>query len=73
MLFATVWLFGNTAFVLCTGSVWGFHYFDRHILAAMPPLLWAYGDLYPRRLTWSVSVCALSTLAAFLALLSTPV
>ena len=72
-ILATVWLFGNTAFVLCTGSVWGFHYFDRHILAAIPPLLWAYGDLYPRRLTWIASLGVLSTLAAFLGLLSTPI
>jgi hypothetical protein len=49
-VFAAVWLLGNTAFVACMGNVWGFHYFDRHILAALPPLMWAYKDLYPRRL-----------------------
>jgi hypothetical protein len=54
-LFTAVWLLGNTAFVACMGNIWGFHYFDRHILAALPPLLWAYRDYYPRRpLDWVV-------------------
>jgi hypothetical protein len=47
-VFAAVWLLGNTAFVACMGNVWGFHYFDRHILAALPPLMWAYRKYYPR-------------------------
>jgi hypothetical protein len=55
-LVAAVWLIANTVFVLSMGSVWGFHYFDRHILAALPPLLWAYRAYYPRRIgVWVVS------------------
>ena len=55
-LVAAVWLIANTLFVLSMGSVWGFHYFDRHILAALPPLLWAYQVYYPRRIgVWVVS------------------
>ena len=72
VILATVWLLCNTAFVLCTGSVWGFHYFDRHLLAALPPLVWAYSDFYPRRRARSISLGALSTLAAFLGLLTSP-
>lgn len=70
-LLAGVWLFGNTIFVLCTGSVWGFHYFDRHILAAIPALLWTYSDLYPRRWPPWVGLGALFTIQGFFALLAT--
>lgn len=70
-LLAAVWLLGNTIFVLCTGSVWGFHYFDRHILAAAPALLWAYSDHYPKRwLPW-LGLGALFTIQGFFALLAT--
>jgi hypothetical protein len=54
VVLSATWLFGSTAFTLCTGSVWGFYYFDRHVLAALPPLLWTYRDVYPRRLVWWV-------------------
>jgi hypothetical protein len=70
-LLATVWLFGNTIFVLCTGSVWGFHYFDRHILAAVPALLWAYSDVYPKRWPLFLGLGALFTVQGFFALLAT--
>jgi hypothetical protein len=43
------WLIGNTLFVLCIGHIWGFHEFHRFIVPALPPLLWAYRDYYPRR------------------------
>jgi hypothetical protein len=70
-LLASVWLFGNTIFVLCTGSVWGFHYFDRHILAAVPALLWAYSDVYPKRWPLFLGLGALFTVQGFFALLAT--
>ena len=70
-LLAGVWLFSNTGFVLCTGSVWGFHYFDRHILAAVPALLWAYTDVYPRRWPLWLVLGALFSVQGFFALLAT--
>ena len=70
-LLAGVWLFGNTIFVLCTGSVWGFHYFDRHILAAVPALLWAYSDVFPKRWPLWVGLGALFTAQGFFGLLAT--
>ncbi|MFL5616098.1 MAG: hypothetical protein ACJ796_20700 [Gemmatimonadaceae bacterium] len=49
------WLIGNTAFVLCIGHIWGFQEFHRFILAALPPLLWAYRRFYPQGLLqWSL-------------------
>ena len=70
VLLSAIWLFGNTAFVLCTGSVWGFHYFDRHILAALPPLLWACSDAYPRRLPSMVILGSLFVVQGFFGLLA---
>lgn len=56
------WLIGNTAFVLCIGSVWGFQEFHRFIIPALPPLLWAFRQYYPRRpLGWFlVALCSFS-------------
>jgi hypothetical protein len=70
-LLAGVWLFGNTMFVLCTGSVWGFHYFDRHMLAAVPALLWAYTDVFPNRWALWLGIGALFTVQGFFGLLVT--
>lgn len=42
------WLFGNTLFVLCVGSVWGFLCFQRMILVALPPMIWAFLPILPR-------------------------
>jgi hypothetical protein len=53
------WLISNTAFVLCIGHIWGFQEFHRFILAALPPLLWAYRTFYPQRLLyWSLPAAA---------------
>jgi hypothetical protein len=41
-LLAATWLISNTLFVLCIGNVWGFHDFNRHILAALPALMWTF-------------------------------
>ena len=48
-LAAAVWLWTNTAFVLCVGDIWGFHEFDRFIIPALPPLMWAYAAFLPRQ------------------------
>lgn len=46
---ACVWLVGNTVFVLCVGSPWGFRHFPRFMIPAMPALLWALRPILPRR------------------------
>jgi hypothetical protein len=46
---ALTWLTGNTAFVLCIGSYWGFHHFPRFIIPAMPALFWAWRGALPDR------------------------
>jgi len=63
---SAAWLIGNTAFVLCIGSIWGFHEFHRFILPALPPLLWAFRRWYPRRaLSWAALGAASFGLALF--------
>lgn len=60
------WLVANTVFVLCIGSIWGFHEFHRFILPALPPLLWVFRRWYPRRpLPWAVIGAASFGLALF--------
>jgi hypothetical protein len=44
-----MWLAGNTLFVLCIGSYWGFQHFPRFIIPAMPALLWALRCALPIR------------------------
>jgi hypothetical protein len=54
----TLWLLGNTLFVACIGSRFAFHIYPRFILAALPPLLWAYLPELPRtRFGWML--CAI--------------
>ncbi|HEY8668683.1 MAG TPA: hypothetical protein VIL86_18695 [Tepidisphaeraceae bacterium] len=60
------WLLGNTLFVLCVGSVWGFAVFQRLILVALPPMLWAFQPLLPKKplgwwalgaISFAIAVC----------------
>jgi hypothetical protein len=46
---ALVWLAGNTLFVLCIGSYWGFQHFPRFTIPAMPALFWAWRGVLPDR------------------------
>jgi hypothetical protein len=49
---ASLWLIGNTAFVLCIGSVWGFRHFPRFTIPAAPALFWTLRGTLPRRPGW---------------------
>jgi len=59
-LTAAVWLCGNTLYVLCIGSVWGFHDFPRFLIPALPPLFWAWRRFLPTRPWIWVAVGAVS-------------
>jgi hypothetical protein len=48
-LLALPWLAGNTLFVLCIGSYWGFQHFPRFLIPALPALFWAVRGALPRR------------------------
>jgi hypothetical protein len=48
----TPWLLGNTLFVLCIGSGWGFRHFPRFTIPALPALFWALRGWLPRA-TWA--------------------
>ncbi len=61
---AAVWLGANTMFVVCIGSRWGFHSFDRFILIGLPPLLFSYQRLLPARLWMWLPIAVLSLAVA---------
>ena len=46
------WLIGNTIFVLCIGSVWGFRHFPRFSIPAAPALFWTLRNFLPRQPKW---------------------
>jgi hypothetical protein len=49
---ACAWLIGNTAFILCIGSVWGFRHFPRFTIPAAPALFWTLRSFLPRNPRW---------------------
>jgi hypothetical protein len=49
---ALPWVIGNTAFVLCIGSVWGFRHFPRFTIPAAPAMFWTVRGLLPRSWEW---------------------
>ncbi|MDB5301294.1 MAG: hypothetical protein JWO87_2957 [Phycisphaerales bacterium] len=48
-MMALPWLAGNTLFVLCIGSYWGFQHFPRFTIPALPALFWSVREFLPRR------------------------
>jgi hypothetical protein len=53
------WLWSNTLFVLCIGSVWGFECFHRFLIPALPAMFWAIRGLLPKRaVAWTVLATA---------------
>jgi hypothetical protein len=63
---ALPWLTGNTAFVLCVGSYWGFEHFPRFGIPAMPALFWAVRRFLPDR--WYLWAALLAAMFCFGAL-----
>ncbi len=58
------WLIGNTAFVLCIGSVWGFRHFPRFTIPAEPAMFWVLRDWLPRSVRgWMLIAIACGTMA----------
>jgi hypothetical protein len=61
---ASAWLIGNTAFVLCIGSVWGFRHFPRFTIPAAPAFFWTVRRVLPRsQVLWGVIAAGCSILA----------
>ncbi len=52
------WLIGNTAFVLCIGSVWGFRHFPRFTIPAAPAMFWTLRKFLPRHPGWWMLIAA---------------
>jgi hypothetical protein len=61
---AAPWLIGNTAFVLCIGSVWGFRHFPRFTIPAAPAMFWTLRSLLPRRARWWMLIATACGVAA---------
>ena len=49
---AAIWLLGNTLFVLCVGSRWGFECFHRFVIPASPAAFWFLRPWLPRGRWW---------------------
>jgi hypothetical protein len=60
---ALPWLAGNTVFVLCVGSHWGFDHFPRFGIPAMPALFWAVRRFLPDR--WYLWAALLAAVFVF--------
>jgi hypothetical protein len=63
------WLWSNTLFALCTGSVWGFECFHRFTIPALPAMFWAIRRVLPQKNIGWILVAAVSTLIAVLTIL----
>jgi hypothetical protein len=61
---AAPWLIGNTAFILCLNTLWGFTCFHRFTVAAEPALFWAIRGVLPRCKWGWIGVAVASTLIA---------
>jgi hypothetical protein len=64
-----LWLWSNTLFALCIGSVWGFECFHRFTIPALPAMFWGLRTILPGRILWWIPVAAVSFLIALLSLL----
>jgi hypothetical protein len=65
-LIAGPWLWTNTLFALCIGSMWGFECFHRFTIPAMPAMFWAIRTVFPSRpIGWWI-IAMISTVMAVL-------
>lgn len=71
-LISLPWLIGNTAFVLCIGSVWGFRHFPRFTIPAAPAMFWTLKKLLPRSPFWWGVVAAACGVMAILGVIDSP-
>jgi hypothetical protein len=50
------WLVGNTLFVLCIGSAWGFRHFPRFTVPAQPAMFWTLRRWLPENRFWWILI-----------------
>lgn len=63
---ALPWLLGNTLFVLCIGSAWGFRHFPRFTIPTAPAMFWTLRSWLPsNRILWMLIVLACFVAAIF--------
>jgi hypothetical protein len=63
---------GNTAFVLCIGSVWGFRHFPRFTIPAAPAMFWTIRNLLPSRWGWWIVIAAACGVMAVAGVIASP-
>ena len=66
------WLIGNTAFILCIGSVWGFLHFPRFTIPAAPALFWTVRKMLPRKPGWWWLIGSASGVMAVFGVIDSP-
>jgi hypothetical protein len=66
------WLIGNTLFVLCIGSVWGFRHFPRFTIPAAPAMFWTLRKLLPREPRWWLPIGTVCTALAIAGVIDSP-
>ena len=67
-----VWAIGNTALVLCIGSIWGYKHFPRFHILSQPALFDGWRDWLPRR-TWVwLAICGGVTVFAIFGVKAAP-
>jgi hypothetical protein len=69
---AWLWLVGNTLFILCIGSYWGYQHFPRFAILAQPALLFAWRAKLPAsRWSW-LAVAIIVTIFGVFGVRSSP-
>jgi hypothetical protein len=66
------WLIGNTLFVVCIGSYWGYQHFPRFGILAQPAVFFGWQQWLPRRTASWLIICAIVTVFACLGVRSSP-
>ena len=66
------WLVGNTLFVLCIGSAWGFRHFPRFTIPAAPAMFWTLRRYLPRHLGIWIAIGVMVFVYAVVGVMSSP-
>jgi hypothetical protein len=66
------WLLGNTLFVLCIGSAWGFRHFPRFTIPAQPAMFWTFRRWLPSRRFWWILIVSGCFVSAVIGVITSP-
>jgi hypothetical protein len=69
---ALPWVVGNTIFILCIGSVWGFRHFPRFTIPAAPAMFWTVRRVLPTGRGWWMAIAAACAVMAVEGTIASP-